>query len=41
MKDLILFFTLSLTLVAASMLKTENTQDAKPVQNQKFISYNK
>lgn len=40
MKDLILFFTISLTLVAASMLKTENTQETKPVQIQKYISYN-
>lgn len=41
MKDLILFVTITLTLVAASALKTENFQDTRPVLNQKFLSYNK
>jgi len=41
MKDLLLFVTITLTLVAASALKTENFQDSKPVMNQKFLSYNK
>jgi len=41
MKDLLLFVTITLTLVAASALKTENFQDSKAVLNQKYLSYNK
>jgi hypothetical protein len=41
MKDLFLFVTITLTLVAASVLKMENVQQTKPDLNQKFLSYNK
>lgn len=41
MKDLIFVLSIAFTVAAASMLKTQNTQDIKPVMNQKYLSYSR